>query len=402
VLLGDLYRAEHARVLSSVLARIADFPIAEESVQDAFAAAAEQWRDAPPANPRAWLVRVASNKAIDRLRRRTNFPEVDAAAIAEMASAETASDDGCIPDERLRLLFTCCHPALSADAQVALTLRTVAGLRTDEVARLFFLEPAAIAQRLVRAQRKIRDARIPYVVPAPEILADRAATAFAVLYLAFTEGYAPSRGEGLVRAELCDESIRLARLAAELLPNEPEAKALLALMLLHDARREARFDAGELVVLEEQDRSRWNRSQIDEALALLDRALAAGAVGPYALQAAIAGLHARARDAGETDWKQILGLYEMLVEVQPTAVVELNHAVALAMARGANAGLAALDRLRFRLDGHHLFHAARADLLRRLGRTKEATRAYRAALKHVQHPAERRFVERRLAEIGGP
>jgi RNA polymerase sigma-70 factor, ECF subfamily len=400
--LGALYRAEHARVLSSVLARVGDFPLAEESVQDAFAAAAGQWRDAPPPNPRAWLIRVAANKALDRLRRRARFPEVGADALARMEAQPMPRRDAEIEDERLRLIFTCCHPALAPDAQVALTLRTVAGLTTEEIARLFFAEPTTIAQRLVRTQRKIRDARIPYIVPEPAALAERLATALAVVYLVFTEGYAATSGDALVRPELCDEAIRLGRLIVELLPGEPAAPALLALMLLHDARRAARLDGGELVLLEAQDRSRWDRAQIVEGLALLDAALQAGATGPYALQAAIAGLHARAPAAADTDWRQILALYDMLLVVQPTPLVELNRAVALAMAVGAKAGLTALDALRFKLADNHLLHAARADLLLRLDRAEEAARAYRAALRHVAHPAEKRFLERRLAACGLP
>jgi RNA polymerase sigma-70 factor (ECF subfamily) len=400
--LGTLYREEHARVLSCVLARVGDFPLAEDAVQDAFAAAAEQWGASPPPNPRAWLIRVASNKALDRLRRRTKFQEVEADALARMEVQPMPELDAEIADERLRLIFTCCHPALSPDAQVALTLRTVAGLTTEEIARLFFTEPKAMAQRLVRTQRKIRDARIPYVVPRPETLTERLAAALAVVYLVFTEGYAATSGDSPVRTELCDEAIRLGRLIGGLLPEEPEASALLALMLLHDARRAARFADGELVLLEQQDRARWDRARIAEALTILDAALRAGANGPYALQAAIAGLHARALHAADTDWRQILALYDMLLIVQPTAVVELNRAVAVAMAIGAEAGLKSLDALRFKLDDNHLFHAARADLLLRLGREGEAARAYRAALRHVVHAAERRFLERRLADCSLP
>jgi RNA polymerase sigma-70 factor (ECF subfamily) len=400
--LGSLYREEHARVLSSVLARVGDFPLAEESVQDAFAAAAEQWHDGLPPNPGAWLIRVALNKALDRLRRRTRFPEVGAEALAQVQAQPMPQLDAEIQDERLRLIFTCCHPALSPDAQVALTLRTVAGLTTDEIARLFFMEAKTMAQRLVRTQRKIRDARIPYVVPGPETLAERVAAALAVAYLMFTEGYAATRGDRLVRAELCDEAIRLSRLIVELLPQEPEARALLALMLLHDARRVARFADGELVLLEQQDRSKWDRVQIADALAILDSALQAGAHGPYALQAAIAGLHARPFSAADTDWRQILALYDELIIVQRTPVVELNRAIAVAMAIGVKEGLKTLDALRFKLVDNHLFHAARADMLRRLGRGGDAARAYRAALRHVHHRAEKRFLERRLADCGLP
>jgi RNA polymerase sigma-70 factor (ECF subfamily) len=387
--LAALYRDEHARVLASVLARVSDWALAEEAVQDAFVAAAEQWPEATPVNPRAWLIRVATNKAVDRLRRRARFPEVELADLEEAPAADHE-----IRDERLRLIFTCCHPAIAPEAQVALTLRAVAGLATDEIARLFVSEPAAMAQRLVRTQRKIRDARIPYAVPDRDKLGDRVAAVLAVIYLVFTEGYGPVRGE------LCDEAIRLGRLFVELV-DEPEARALLALMLFHDARRAARVVDGELVLLDEQDRTRWDRAMIAEAHALLDGALAAGAHGPYALQAAIAALHARAASPGQTDWAQIVEIYELLAELQPTAIVELNRAVAVAMARGPGAGLDALDRLRFALDGDHLYHAARGDLYLRLGRRDDAARAFRVALARVVHPAEKRLLERRLALARG-
>jgi RNA polymerase sigma-70 factor, ECF subfamily len=380
--LEALYRAEHGRVLAALLARVRDLPLVEEVVQEAFAAAAEQWGDAVPPNPRAWLLRVAHNKAVDRLRRRAKFPEVD----VDESLASDGDDD--VGDDRLRLMFTCCHPALAADAQVALTLRTVAGLTTEEIAALFLVEPAAMAQRLVRVQKKIRDARIPYSVPAPEKLPERLTAVLAVVYLIFTEGYAGLRGE------LCREAIRIARLVCELMPGEPEARALLALVLLQDARRDARLLDGELVLLDEQDRTRWDLAMIAEGLGTLDAALAAGAHGPYALQAAIAGLHARP----PTDWPQVVALYDLLLAQQSTPLVELNRAIAVAMASGPAAGLTALDRLRFALAEDHLYHAARADLLRRLGRFDEAARAYRAALARVVQPAERRFLERRLAE----
>jgi RNA polymerase sigma-70 factor (ECF subfamily) len=397
-LLAHVFCREHARVLSSVLARVGDFPIAEESVQDAFAAAVVDWGDAPPPNPRAWLLRVAANKAVDRLRRRSRFPEVDPEALAE---AEARSVPGCdeeIPDDRLRLVFTCCHPALAPESQVELTLRTVAGLTTEEIARLFFTTPSAMAQRLVRTQRKIRDALIPYAVPDADMLPERLAAVLAVIYLVFTEGYSASTGDAIVRTDLCDEAIRLARLLAELLPEEPEVLALLSLVLLHDARRAARASEGDLVLLGDQDRSLWDRAQLAQALVLLDAALHRGAHGPYALQAAIAGLHARAVGPGDTDWPQISALYDLLLALEPTPTVELNRAIAHAMSLGPEAGLRALAPLRFKLDDNHLFHAARAELLAQLGRLTEAASAYRLALRHVRHPAERRFLAGRLAQ----
>lgn len=389
--LGALYRESHGRVLGAVLARVRDFPLAEECVQEAFARAAE-WGEAPP-NPVAWLCRVATNLAIDQLRRRARFPEVAADLLVDEEAPAMPGEDAEIGDERLRLLFTCCHPALAPEAQVQLTLRAVAGLGSGEIARLFLVAPEAVAQRLVRAQRKIADARIPFAVPAAEALPERLASALAVVYLVFTDGHAAAAGPR------CDEAIRLARLIVELLPGEAEARALLALLLCTDARRPARVAGGEAVRLEEQDRAQWDRAKIDEGLALLDRALAAGAAGPYALQAAIAALHARAARAEDTDWPQIAAIYDLLVGLQPTPQVELARAVAVAMARGADAGLGELDRLRFALGEDHLYHAARADLLARLGKRSEAARAYRAALARVDSEPERRFLARRLAEM---
>ncbi len=398
--LGALYRGEHARVLAAVLARVRDYALAEDAVAEAFAAAAT-WT-APPPNPRAWLVRVAVNKCIDQLRaraRRDHVPLDDdvAAPMPGLAPEPVpdATDDDAIGDDRLRLIFLCCHPALGADARVALTLRTVAGLATDEIARLFATEPSAMAQRLVRAQTKIRDARIPYALPRPDQLAERVDAVLSVLYLVFTEGYAATAGDALVRPALCDEAIRLARLVAALMPADAEARALLALMLVLDARRDARITDGELVLLEDQDRSRWDRARLAEGTELLDAALAGGARGSYAIQASIAALHAR----DHTDWAQIVELYDLLVVVQPTPQVELNRAIAIA--RGPDAGLAALDRLKFALAEHHLFHAARADVLARLGRTADAARALRRALELVTHPVEQRWLARRLAALTG-
>jgi RNA polymerase sigma-70 factor, ECF subfamily len=383
-------------VLAAVMARVRDFAIAEEAVQDAFAAAAEQWGEGTPAQPRAWLVRVALNKAVDRLRVDARLSDEPAEALEQIEAPAASQRDDELPDERLQLVFTCCHPALAPDAQVALTLRAITGLSTEQIAALFFTDPKAMAQRLVRAQRKIRDARIPYRVPSPERLPERLAAVLAVVYLLFTEGYFA----GTLRPALCDEALRLGRLLVELMPRESEVRALLALMLLHDARREARFFGGELVLLEEQDRSRWDAARVAEGLSTLDGALAAGAHGPYALQASIAALHVRASTAAQTDWPQILAIYELLRALQPTPMVELSRALALAMVQGPAAGLAALEPVRSALAGHHLLHAARAELLARLGRNEEAALAWRAALERVDRDVERRLLERRLAALG--
>ena len=401
-----LYRAESRRILATLIRVLGDFDLAEEALQDAFTAAMEQWpRDGVPANPRAWLVSAGRFKAIDRLRRRARFD----AALAELAARldehapDPAAQDGQhLEDDRLRLIFTCCHPALSPDAQVAMTLREVCGLTTEEVAAAFLTSPPTVAQRIVRAKAKIRAARIPYEVPPPARLADRLETVLQVVYLIFTQGYAPASGDSVVRADLADEAIRLGRLLAELLP-EPEVLGLLALLLLQDARRAARTSAGgELSLLGDQDRSRWDRARIAEGTASLRRAMASGEIGPYGLQAAIAAVHAEAATAEATDWDRIVGLYDLLARAQPSPVVELNRAVAVAMRDGPAAGLALVDAVLAggQLDAWHLAHAARADLLRRLDRPAEARAAYRRALALARQQPERRFLERRLRELG--
>jgi RNA polymerase sigma-70 factor (ECF subfamily) len=403
-----LYRSESRRALATLIRLLGDFDLAEEALQDAFTAAMEQWpRDGMPANPRAWLVSTGRFKAIDRLRRRARFDGALgelAARLDDRAADPADRDDMMLEDDRLRLIFTCCHPALSPDAQVAMTLREVCGLTTEEIARAFLTGPPTVAQRIVRAKAKIRAARIPYEVPPPGELADRLETVLQVVYLVFTEGYAPASGDSVVRTDLADEAIRLGRLLVELLPEpepEPEALGLLALMLLQDSRRAARASAdGELILLPEQDRSLWDRERIAEGVVLLGRAISSGRIGPYTLQAAIAAAHAEAPTAEATDWGRIVGLYDLLAWADPSPVIELNRAVAVSMRDGPSSGLPLIDAIlaRGQLDDHHLAHAARADLLRRLGRTADARAAYQRALKLTRQEPERRFIERRLSE----
>jgi RNA polymerase sigma-70 factor (ECF subfamily) len=402
--LDEVYQTESRRILATLIRLLGDFDLAEDALHDAFRVAAEQWpRDGIPANPRAWLVSTGRFKAIDALRRRATFD----APLDEFAErlADEASDAGRevddVEDDRLRLIFTCCHPALSPDARAALTLREVCGLTTEAIAHAFLTTPPTVAQRIVRAKSKIREARIPYEVPSQTELPERLSAVLQVIYLVFNEGYAASSGESLTRPDVSGEAIRLGRLLAKLLP-EPEAMGLLALMLLHEARRVARTTPeGDLILLEDQDRSLWNRDLIAEGSVLVRRALSPGHAGPYALQAAIAAVHATAPSVAATDWAQIIGLYDLLLQIAPSPVVEMNRAAAVAMRDGPAAGLALVDMILARGDlaDYHLAHTARADLLRRLGRTADAHTAYQQALELAQQEPERRFLERRLGEL---
>jgi len=401
-----VYRSDWSRILATLIGLFGDFDLAEESAQEAFAAAVNQWAtDGVPESPRAWIIQTAKHKAIDRIRRQSRFEEKVETYPQEFGHriTEPNYDSDEIPDDRLRLIFTCCHPALAPEAQVGLTLRTLCGLETDEIARAFLVPVPTMAQRLVRAKRKIKDARIPYVVPETKDMTERVDAVLTVIYLVFNEGYAATRSGPLVRTDLCAEAIRLGRLLSSLLGPQPppEVTGLLALMLLHDARRDARLDsAGDLVVLEEQNRSRWNQSQITEALPLVAEALRGGP-GPFALQAAIVAVHCRAARAEDTDWAQIVRIYGVLERMQPSPVVSLNRAVAIAMAEGPQEGLRIIDELAARgdLENYHLLHASRADLLRRMGGLEEAAKSYARALELATHESERRFLGKRLREV---
>jgi RNA polymerase sigma-70 factor (ECF subfamily) len=414
-----IFREESGRILATLIGLLVSFDLAEEAMQEAFTVALEQWPEqGTPANPRAWLISTAQHKAVDALRRTARFDSKreELQKIAELEqqladadanmrrhdSTSALSNDDAFGDDRLRLIFTCCHPALALEAQVALTLRTLCGLSTDEIARSFLVPLPTMAQRLVRAKTKIRDAHIPYQIPPEQELAARLEAVLLVVYLVFNEGYSATSGDTPIRHDLCAEAIRLARILGLLLPRQTEARALLALMLLHDSRRAAREgESGEPILLEEQDRPLWNHDQIREGLALVESVLRESPPGPYALQAAIAAVHARAERAEETDWRQIVGLYRLLLGLQPSPVVELNHAAAVAMAEGPAAGLRLLDRLEANADlrDYYLLPAARADLLRRLNRRSEAADAYRRALTLAGNDSARNFLSRRLAEM---
>jgi RNA polymerase sigma-70 factor, ECF subfamily len=403
----DVYRADWGRIVATLIRSFGDFDVAEEAAQEAFAAAVKQWpNEGVPASPAAWIIQTAKHKAVDRLRRQTRFQEKAESYAQEQPTTTKQPEltDHEILDDRLRLIFTCCHPALAPEAQVALTLRTLCGLETDEIARAFLVPATTMAQRLVRAKRKIRDARIPYKIPDTSEIRQRLDAVLTVIYLVFNEGYASTHGERLVRTDLCAEAIRLARIVRMLLAPYPPAEVtgLLALMLLHDSRRDARVDeAGDLVVLEEQDRALWNQTQIGEAQPLVRQAIASPVAGPYAVQAAIAAEHCKARRAEDTDWSAIVDLYDRLQRLQPSPIVSLNRAVAVAMADGPELGLRLIDDLMAsgELDDYHLLHAARADLFRRVGAKEEAGASYIRALALTANEAERRFLEKRLRNL---
>jgi RNA polymerase sigma-70 factor (ECF subfamily) len=395
-----LYRAESRRVFATLVRLLGDFDLAEEALSEAFRAALEQWpRDGVPANPRAWLVSAGRFKEIDAIRRQGRFSHLEQEDLESIAAEEAPANE--IEDDRLRLIFTCCHPALSPDAQVALTLREVCGLKTEEIASAYLTPAPTLAQRIVRAKTKIRDARIPYEVPGRAELAERLDAVLRVIYLVFNEGYSASSGDSVTRAELSQEAIRVGRLLVELLP-EPEAMGLVALMLLQESRRPARSSpTGELVLLENQDRSLWDRAMVAEGVELTTKALKTRFFGPYSLQAAIAAVHAEAPSAAATDWSEIIGLYDVLARLDPTPVVALNRAVAVAMRDGPDAALPLVTTLLKELSGYHLAHAVHADLCRRAGKTQDALASYRKALSLARQEPERRFLERRLSELRG-